>query len=120
MNEGPYGAEHFQQSHGPTSHEPVQGLSIDELPQASRLILVEFKLNRKEIFYCDPNMHVKVGDRMIVEGDRGKDIGRVIDPDVEKHWANSQRRDGSDLVSGMGSRPKAKRAYAVAGPQEAL
>lgn len=106
-----------QQNHGRNASDPNQGVSLDELPRSSRLVLLEFKLNRKEVFFCDAGMDVKQGDRLIVEGDRGKDIGIVINPDVEKHWL---RQGGmTDLGSSSGGHAKAKRAYAIAGPQEA-
>ena len=106
-----------QQNNSRNAPDPNQGVSVDELPRSSRLVLLEFKLNRKEVFFCDASMNVKQGDRLIVEGDRGKDIGVVINPDVEKHWL---RQGGmAELGSSPGGHAKAKRAYAIAGPQEA-
>lgn len=110
--------QHQQFDHGPNSSEPVQGIDLDHLPRQSRLVLLEFKLNRREVFFCDSSMDVKQGDRLIVEGDRGKDIGVVINPDVEKHWVLAQRQNGSSEIGSSGN-IKAKRAYAIAGPQEA-
>lgn len=106
-----------QQNHGRNASDPTQGISLEDLPRSSRLVLLEFKLNRKEVFFCDGSMDVKQGDRLIVEGDRGKDIGTVINPDVERHWL---RQGGmSELGTSSGGHAKAKRAYAIAGPQEA-
>ncbi|KIM32589.1 hypothetical protein M408DRAFT_326375 [Serendipita vermifera MAFF 305830] len=106
-----------QQNHGRNASDPAQGVPLDELPRSSRLVLLEFKLSRKEVFFCDGSMDVKQGDKLIVEGDRGKDIGTVINPDVEKHWL---RQGGmADLGGSSSGHAKAKRAYAIAGPQEA-
>ncbi|KAG8786263.1 hypothetical protein FRC15_011760 [Serendipita sp. 397] len=107
--------EHQKHDLGYQVTEVVPGVALDEVPRTSRLVLLEFKLNRKEVFFCDGNLDVKQGDRMIVEGDRGKDIGVVVDPDVERHWLT---QSGVDLASG-GHHVKAKRAYGIAGPQEA-
>lgn len=99
--------------------EASQGIGIDDVPRTSRLVLLEFKLGRKEVFFCDANLRVARGDRMIVEGDRGKDIGVVVDPDVERSWLTAQRHGlGADSM-GSALHTKAKRAYAIAGPQEA-
>ncbi|KAG8835776.1 hypothetical protein FRC17_001170 [Serendipita sp. 399] len=105
------------QRHDPAHQgvDAISGVVLDEVPRTSRLVLLEFKLGRKEVFFCDANLEVKQGDRMIVEGDRGKDIGVVVDPDVERHWLT---QSGADVASG-GHHVKAKRAYGVAGPQEA-
>ena len=112
-----HGDPQQQQNHGRNASDHTQGVALDDLPRSSRLVLLEFKLNRKEVFFCDGSMDVKQGDRLIVEGDRGKDIGIVINPDVEKHWL---RQGGmADLGTSSSGHAKAKRAYAVAGPQEA-
>jgi len=110
--------QHQQIDHGRNASEAIQGVDLDHLPRQSRLVLLEFKLNRKEVFFCDASMDVKHGDRLIVEGDRGKDIGVVINPDVEKHWVLAQRQNGASDIGSTGN-IKAKRAYAIAGPQEA-
>lgn len=54
------------------------------------LYAVEFKAGRTEIFYVlevdgDPQLQVKVGDLVIVEADRGEDLGKVtIEISVDK------------------------------------
>lgn len=96
-----------------------QGIPVDDVPRSSRLVLLEFKLNRKEVFFCDSSLDVKEGDRLIVEGDRGKDIGIVVNPDVEKHWLIAQRQNAAaDLGIPVGAHAKAKRVYGIAGPKE--
>lgn len=113
-----YRPDLYQLDHGRNASDTIQGVDLDHVPRASRLVLLEFKLNRKEVFFCDAGLDVKQGDRLIVEGDRGKDIGVVVNPDVEKSWVLSQRGAGMSDINSAGN-IKAKRAYAIAGPQEA-
>ncbi|KAF9031675.1 PSP1-domain-containing protein [Hymenopellis radicata] len=58
------------------------------------LFIVEFKAGRTDLFYLtDTSQDIRVGDLVIVEADRGKDLGRVINDtitaqDVEAHRAS--------------------------------
>ena len=104
-----------------------QGVALDDIPANTKLVAVEFKLGRKELFYIDAGADAKAGDRLIVEGDRGKDIGTAIQVNVDKNaWLAGQTLQGSHAArKGTGEvavpvnlHQKAKRAYGVAGPQE--
>jgi hypothetical protein len=103
------------------------GVALDDIPVNTKLVAVEFKLGRKELFYIDAGSDIKVGDRLIVEGDRGKDIGTAVQVNVDKNaWLAGQTQQGSNAArKGAGEvavpvnpHQKAKRAYGVAGPQE--
>lgn len=71
--------------HGKMSALPVSSLrdvSFQLSTYKGPLYAVEFKAGRTEIFYVleidgNPQMHVKVGDLVIVEADRGEDLGKV-------------------------------------------
>ncbi|KAG1228637.1 hypothetical protein G6F68_019463 [Rhizopus microsporus] len=41
------------------------------------LFMVEFKAGRSDFFYS-PHFYPRLGDLVIVEGDRGKDLGKVV------------------------------------------
>jgi len=103
------------------------GIALDDIPANTKLLAVEFKLGRKELFYIDAGADIKVGDRLIVEGDRGKDIGTTIQVNVDKHaWlagqtqqgSNSARKGAGEVAVPVNPHQKAKRAYGVAGSQE--
>jgi PSP1 C-terminal conserved region len=104
-----------------------QGIALDDIPANTKLVAVEFKLGRKELFYIDAGVDVKTGDRLIVEGDRGKDIGTAIQVNVDKTaWLagqtqqglNAARKGTGEVAVPVNPHQKAKRAYGVAGPQE--
>jgi len=103
------------------------GVALDDIPANTKLVAVEFKLGRKELFYIDASAVVKTGDRLIVEGDRGKDIGTAIQVNVDKnawlagqaqHGLNAARKGTGEVAVPVNPHQKAKRAYGVAGPQE--
>ncbi|RCI05884.1 hypothetical protein CU098_013562 [Rhizopus stolonifer] len=56
-----------------------KGVPISRLDPKLPLYMVEFKAGRTDFFYVlDSNQfHPRVGDLVIVEGDRGKDLGKV-------------------------------------------
>lgn len=147
----------FQQTPGPQQqvhrgqgqHEPLvpppstlnelgRGVPLHSVPTAP-LYIVEFKAGRTDIFYCsDPALEgqIRTGDLVIVEADRGKDLGRVandsIGPaDVEayqrqqaEHAQQQQAQmggPGSGGDEGGGKSPRElmpKRIYGKAQPQD--
>ncbi|KAH8915359.1 PSP1-domain-containing protein [Atractiella rhizophila] len=55
-----------------------KGVPLHSVPVNSSLFIVEFKAGRTDLFYSsDPHIQVKNGDLVIVEADRGKDLGKV-------------------------------------------
>ncbi|KAG6905879.1 hypothetical protein DXG01_017129, partial [Tephrocybe rancida] len=65
------------------------------------LFIVEFKAGRTDIFYTsDPAHDIRVGDCVIVEADRGRDIGKVVNDavtlaEVEAFNSRQLERTGS-------------------------
>ncbi|KAG2189397.1 hypothetical protein INT44_004539 [Umbelopsis vinacea] len=72
----------------PVPRDQDRGVSYKQVSEHAQLFLVEFKTARSEVFYvADPDqLQIRTGDLVIVEADRGKDLGKVIsDPlSVEK------------------------------------
>lgn len=72
----------------PLPRDQDRGVSYKQVSDQAQLFLVEFKTARSEVFYvADPEqLRIRTGDLVIVEADRGKDLGKVIsDPlSVEK------------------------------------
>lgn len=60
-------------------HDMGKGVSLHKLPEGTPLYLVEFKAKRTDFFYLESHhgSKPKVNDLVIVEADRGKDLGRV-------------------------------------------
>lgn len=126
--------QQFSQFPSELGHGPGQppggghgGVALDDIPANTKLVAIEFKLGRKELFYIDAGANIKVGDRLIVEGDRGKDIGTAVQVNVDKHaWLagqtqqglNAARKNAGEVAVPINPHQKAKRAYGIAGPQE--
>jgi hypothetical protein len=72
-----------------------RGLPLSQLPQNAPLYIVVFKAGRRDVFYCpDPTLLISVGDRVIVEADRGSDLGTVVydslTPVEVREWQEKQ------------------------------
>ncbi|KNZ61356.1 hypothetical protein VP01_1412g3 [Puccinia sorghi] len=72
---------------GPGPHELSElgkGVPLHQMPVDCRLYIVEFKGGRTDLFYVSLNPSeaalesIQVGDLVIVEADRGKDLGKVV------------------------------------------
>ncbi|KAK8854815.1 hypothetical protein IAR55_003554 [Kwoniella newhampshirensis] len=56
-----------------------KGISLVSLPPTTPLYIVTFKAGRRDVYYCpDPTLLISNGDRVIVEADRGSDLGTVV------------------------------------------
>ena len=56
-----------------------KGVPLHAVPTSWPLYIVEFKAGRTDLFYCtDLTQDIRVGDLVIVEADRGKDLGKVV------------------------------------------
>ncbi|KAF2091972.1 PSP1-domain-containing protein, partial [Saccharata proteae CBS 121410] len=62
------------------------------------LYIVTFKCSRSDVYYIPDNvgLEVKSGDMVIVEGDRGHDLGQVTQVDVSIDEARRHLRDMSE------------------------
>ncbi|BGP26565.1 PSP1 family protein [Rhodotorula toruloides] len=56
-----------------------RGVPLHAIPPDAPLCIVGFKAGRKDLFFCeDPNVHLEEGDLVIVEADRGRDVGKYL------------------------------------------
>ena len=56
-----------------------KGLPLTALPPNTPLYVVTFKASRRDVYYCpDPTLLISTGDRVIVEADRGSDLGTIV------------------------------------------
>lgn len=56
-----------------------RGVPLTNLAPNTPLYIVNFKAGRRDVFYCpDPTLLISNGDRVIVEADRGSDLGTVV------------------------------------------
>lgn len=61
-----------------TSGGGGKGMLLLRLPPHIPLYMVEFKSGRNDFYYVsDPLLSLRIGDLVIVEADRGKDLGKI-------------------------------------------
>lgn len=144
QGQGPNSATGAAPAH--TLNDLGKGIPLHSVPSSYPLFIVEFKAGRTDLYYLpDPKMDVRVGDLVIVEADRGRDLGKVVNDgitvreveawqrqQVEKAQAQAQAQAQAGLGSGIGpdGQPTSpvgaaskkdinpKMIYAKAGPQE--
>lgn len=87
--------------HSPSSFSQLsladlgKGIPLGTLPPTTPLYVVTFKAGRRDVFYCpDPTLLISNGDRVIVEADRGSDLGTVVydqlSPTDVREWQEKQ------------------------------
>lgn len=60
-----------------------KGVPLHSVPTSWPLFIIEFKAGRTDLFYCtDLSLDIRIGDLVIVEADRGKDLGKVINDTI--------------------------------------
>lgn len=60
-----------------------KGVPLHAVPPSWPLFIVEFKAGRTDLFYLtDLSQDIRVGDLVIVEADRGKDLGKVVNDSI--------------------------------------
>jgi hypothetical protein len=107
-----FGAQQQPPAPAPTSPSSFSSLSLADLgkgiplaslPPTTPLYIVTFKAGRRDVFYCpDPTLLISNGDRVIVEADRGSDLGTVVydqlTPVEVREW--QERQATAALLSG--------------------
>jgi hypothetical protein len=85
----------------PPAHRSLMGISMHAQPRSQQLLyFVTFKACRGDVFYVQEGtgLRVRVGDLVIVEADRGTDLGTVIAENIswqrakelKEHYAKEQ------------------------------
>lgn len=80
-----------------------KGLPLSSLPPSTPLYIVTFKAGRRDVYYCpDPTLLISNGDLVIVEADRGSDLGTIVcdqlTPVEIREW--QERQATKALLSG--------------------
>ncbi|KAI0271658.1 PSP1 C-terminal conserved region-domain-containing protein [Gloeopeniophorella convolvens] len=64
-------------------NELGKGVPLHAVPASCPLYIVEFKAGRTDLFYStDVAADIRIGDLVIVEADRGKDLGKVVNDTI--------------------------------------
>ena len=60
-----------------------KGVPLHAVPSSWPLFIVEFKAGRTDLFYLtDLSQNIRTGDLVMVEADRGKDLGKVVNDSI--------------------------------------
>ncbi|ORY35609.1 hypothetical protein BCR39DRAFT_511119 [Naematelia encephala] len=94
-----------------------KGVPLASLPPTTPLYIVTFKAGRRDVYYCpDPTLLISNGDCVIVEADRGSDLGTVIydqlTPIDVREWQEKQAT--AALLSGASQHQPPGMAQATA------
>lgn len=72
-----------QEPLSPTLTDLGKGVPLHAVPPSCPLFIVEFKAGRTDLFYTTERAHdIRTGDLVIVEADRGKDLGKVVNDSI--------------------------------------
>jgi len=104
-------------------NELGKGLPLHAIPTHGPLYLVEFKAGRTDLFYVAENsgVLVKKGDLVIVEADRGKDLGKITNDSITPHQVQLLQQQQADAMNDghrMNKEIHPKRIYRLAQPAE--
>ncbi|KNE56109.1 hypothetical protein AMAG_01949 [Allomyces macrogynus ATCC 38327] len=100
-----------------------RGVPLHALPPTTNLYIVEFKSGRSDIFYVADSTGIALhkGDLVIVEADRGKDLGKVINTAITPHQIQVLQTQQSEVLTELhrvNREIHPKRIYRLAQPQE--
>jgi len=93
------------QQQPPSLSDLGKGLPLHAVPNNWPLYIVEFKAGRTDLFYAtDPQLaaDLRVGDLVVVEADRGKDLGKIVNDRITISEVEAFQRD-RDNAAGHGS-----------------
>ncbi|KAK7509660.1 PSP1 C-terminal conserved region-domain-containing protein [Phyllosticta citriasiana] len=82
-----------------TSSNTLNPFAPPSVPRPTKhLYIVTFKCSRSDVYYIPDNvgLEVKAGDMVIVEGDRGQDLGQVAAVDVSLEAAKAHLKEAGE------------------------
>ncbi|KAF9925079.1 hypothetical protein FBU30_005100 [Linnemannia zychae] len=79
-----YEHDGYQGGLSSNGHSLGKGLTLSQLSHHGSLYVVEFKAGRSDLFYVADNsgLTLKRGDLVMVEADRGKDLGKITNDSI--------------------------------------
>ncbi|KAJ3179443.1 hypothetical protein HDU85_004853 [Gaertneriomyces sp. JEL0708] len=101
--------------------EAGKNLQSQSYAQQWPLLVVEFKAGRTDFFYvAEMGMIIKKGDLVIVEADRGKDLGKVVEDGIQnlQQLQLYQAHHMDSLIDNHNKEVHPKRIYRLAQPAE--
>ena len=90
----------------PSINDLGKGVPLSSVPASWPLYIVEFKAGRTDLFYLtDLSLDIRVGDLVIVEADRGKDLGKVVNDTITLEEVEAFQREQKERVGYSDSGP---------------
>ncbi|KAF8816607.1 PSP1-domain-containing protein [Phlegmacium glaucopus] len=105
----PPSSSQHQSHHQQNLSDLGKGVPLHAVPPSWPLFIVEFKAGRTDLFYLtDLSQNIRAGDLVMVEADRGKDLGTVVNDsitlaEVEAFQRQQMERGFGGGGSGSGS-----------------
>ncbi|KAH7908780.1 PSP1 C-terminal conserved region-domain-containing protein [Hygrophoropsis aurantiaca] len=101
--QGPFYPQQIQRrpsdAAAPTFSDLGKGVPLSSVPASCPLYIVEFKAGRTDLFYLtDLSLDVRVGDLVIVEADRGKDLGKVVNDSITLKEVEAFQREQKERI----------------------
>ncbi|KAG8741779.1 hypothetical protein FRC10_002446 [Ceratobasidium sp. 414] len=110
---------HATSNTNPADGELGRGLPLSSVPPGAPLYVVEFKAGRTDLFFAPEGGGedlIRRGDLVIVEADRGKDLGKVVNDSISLAEVERFMMEGADDGQGGRKEIMPKRIYGKAGP----
>ncbi|ORY95984.1 PSP1 C-terminal conserved region-domain-containing protein [Lobosporangium transversale] len=92
------------------SNDLGKGVTLSQLSHYGALYLVEFKAGRSDLFYVadGSNMTFKCGDLVMVEADRGKDLGKITNDSITPSQIQALQKEQTEAAA-MGAQQEGQR-----------
>lgn len=86
---------------GPPVSDLGRGVPLHAVPSHWHLYIVEFKAGRTDLFYSvELTNEIRVGDLVIVEADRGKDLGKVVNDTITLREVEAFQKAQASKIGG--------------------
>ena len=96
-------AQHHLQSPQQNISDLGKGVPLHAVPPSWPLFIVEFKAGRTDLFYLtDLSQNIRAGDLVMVEADRGKDLGKVVNDSITLAEVEAFQRQQMERGFGSG------------------
>ncbi|KAF9419729.1 hypothetical protein BGZ76_004217 [Entomortierella beljakovae] len=83
------------------SNDTGKGMTLSQLSHHGSLYVVEFKAGRSDLFYVadNNNLVLKRGDLVMVEADRGKDLGKITNDSITPQQIQALQKEHSEAAA---------------------
>ncbi|KAF9110466.1 hypothetical protein BGX27_006313, partial [Mortierella sp. AM989] len=93
--------EEYQYGSQSSSGDLGKGMTLSQLSHHGSLYVVEFKAGRSDLFYVadNNNLTLKRGDLVMVEADRGKDLGKITNDSITPQQIQALQKEHAEAAA---------------------